>query len=120
MRKYILGFAIFATWAMPLFSQVSNDNEDEVNKIDTRWAQNDYVPGQVLMKFKDTNRVAVKRVRGRFASTSVDKVTQVLQRYGTEDMEQLLPNEKPNRQLRRQKHIMVMSFKSTTCHSFTV
>ena len=80
---------------------VSNDNEDRVNKIDSRWAKNDYVPGQVLVKFKDSNRVTVRRAQGRFTSTSVDKLTAVLQKYGTDEMEQLLPNENPNRQLRR-------------------
>lgn len=80
---------------------VSNDNEDRVNKIDSRWAKSDYVPGQVLVKFKDSNRVTVRRAQGRFASTSVDKLTAVLQKYGTDEMEQLLPNENPNRQMRR-------------------
>ena len=100
-KQYIVGIALLATWAIPSFSQVSNDNEDRANKIDARWAKNDYVPGQILVKFKDTNRVQIRRAQGRFASTSVDRITTVLQKYGTNEMEQLLPNENPNRQLRR-------------------
>lgn len=99
---YILG-VLLSTWTLPMFSQVSNDNEDEVNKVDTRFAKNDYVPGQVLVKFKDANRVQIRRSQGQFASTNVDQVTSVLQKFGVSDMEQLLPNEKPNRQLRRAK-----------------
>ena len=98
---YIIGVVLLSAWAVPSFAQVSNDNEDRVNKIDTRFARQDFVPGQVLVKFKDANRIEVRRVQGRFASTSVDKVTEVLQRYGADEMEQLLPNEKPGRQLRR-------------------
>ena len=105
MKKYIyiIGIALLTVGVLPLFSQVSNDNEDEVNKIDTRWAKNDYVPGQVLVKFKDANRVQVNASRGQFRSTSIDRVTQVLQKYGTDGMEQLLPNENPQRKMRRAK-----------------
>ena len=98
--KYLLAFLLGAM-VMPVCAQVSNDNEDEVNKIDARFTSQDYVPGQVLVKFKDANRITVRRSQGRFASTSVEKVTAVLQKYGTDEMEQLLPNENPHRQLRR-------------------
>ena len=105
MKKniYIIGIALLTAWSLPAFSQVSNDNEDEVNKIDSRFASQDFVPGQVLVKFKDENRIQIRRAQGLFSSTSIDKVTAVLQKYGTDEMEQLLPNEKPNRQLRRAK-----------------
>ena len=103
MKKnlYIIGIALLTAWTLPAFSQVSNDNEDRVNKIDVRWAKNDFVPGQVLVKFKDANRVQVRRSQGQFSSTSIDKVTTVLRKYGTDEMEQLLPNENPNRKMRR-------------------
>ena len=104
MNKYIYIIGVLlSTWTLPVFSQVSNDNEDEANKVDTRFAKNDYVPGQVLVKFKDASRVTIRRASGKFASTSIDRVTEVMQKYGVSEMEQLLPNEKPNRQLRRAK-----------------
>ena len=105
MKKniYIIGIALLAAWSLPVFSQVSNDNEDEVNKIDSRFASQDFVPGQVLVKFKDENRIQIRRAQGQFASTNVGKVTEVMRKYGVSEMEQLLPNEKPNRQLRRAK-----------------
>lgn len=97
----LIGVFLLTVFAIPSLAQVSNDNEDRVNKIDTRWAKNDYVPGQVLIKFKDVNRVTVRRSQGKFASTDFDRVTEVLQKYGTNEIEQLLPNENPNRQMRR-------------------
>ena len=107
MNKYIYIIGVFlSTWTLSVFSQVSNDNEDRVNKIDSRWAKNDYVPGQVLVKFKDSNRVTVRRAQGSLSisneqGVTSDKLTSVLQKYGACEMEQLLPNENPNRQLRR-------------------
>ena len=85
----------------PAFSQVSNDNEDEVNKIDSRASKCDYVIGQVLVKFSDQQTVKVRKSGKRFAATNVDPVTEVLQKYGVEEMEQLLPNENPQRKMRK-------------------
>ena len=105
MKKYlyIIGVAFWLMGSVTISAQVSNNNEDEVNKVDTRFAAHNYVPGQVLVKFKDENRVTIRRAAGKFASTSVDKVTEVLHRYGAGEMEQLLPNQKPNRQMRRSR-----------------
>lgn len=103
LNKYILCTFLLTAWAVPALSQVSNNNEDEVNKIDSRYANQNFVSGQVLVKFKDANRVSVRRAQGKFASTNVNKVTTVLQKYGADEMEQLLPNEKPNRLLKRAK-----------------
>lgn len=96
---YLLGLALLVVGTMPAFSQVSNDNEDEVYKIDARAGHNDFVPGQVLVKFKDANRVQINRTRGIVSSTNVTKLTDVLRKYGVNEMEQLLPQENPNRQL---------------------
>lgn len=80
---------------MPAFSQVSNDNEDEVYKIDARAGQNDFVPGQVLVKFKDGNPMNVSRARGKFRSAGNSAVDAVLKEFGVETMDKLLPNAKP-------------------------
>ena len=91
------------THALSLHAQlVSNDNEDEVNKIDQQAARfNNYVPGQVLVKFSDRQRVKVNRIKGKFSSTSVASVTDVMQKYDVEEMEQILPGEKAGRPLRK-------------------
>ena len=91
--------------AMPSLAQVvSDNNEDRVNKIDQRMAQFDeFVPGQVLVKFKDSSPVTVRKAKGRFQSTSRSSVDAVLQAFGVDTMEKLLPNEKAGRTLRKAK-----------------
>ncbi|MBQ6188345.1 MAG: S8 family serine peptidase [Prevotella sp.] len=84
---------------------VSNNNEDEVNKVDTRFAQ-DFVPGQVLVKFKDESTIQVRRANGKYRSASISAVDQLLQSYGVDDMEKLFPEEKvakPKSKLRKRK-----------------
>lgn len=106
MKKYRYLFSLVLLWAvaMPMFSQVvSNDNEDEVYKVDSRFAKNDFVPGQVLVKFKDEHRVSISRAKGKFLAADRNAVNAVLQKYGTEEMEQLLPREKAGRTLRKAK-----------------
>ena len=99
--KYIINISLLLVGVLPAFAQVSNDNEDGVNKIDVRLSRQDFVPGQVLMKFKDSNKVQVRQAGGHFASVSLKHVSAVLEKHGVEQMEQLLPNENPNRKLAR-------------------
>lgn len=101
--RYLLGIALLSVAAVPAFSQVLDDNEDEVVKMNAEQSVADYVPGQVLLKFKDEVRVKVSKARGQFASTSVEKVTSVLKKFDVRNMEKILPNEKPDRQLARSK-----------------
>ena len=103
MKKiiYTIGIALLAAIVLPSTAQVSNDNEDEVNKISPRFSRQDYVPGQILVKFKDTNRITIHRSRGKFTSTSVDGITKILKKYCADEIEQLLPNQKPRRTLAR-------------------
>lgn len=108
MKKYRYLFSLVLLWAvaMPMFSQVvSNDNEDEVYKVDSRMGMYDFVPGQVLVKFKDESGISVQRVKGKFKAASVSSVNTVLRDFDVDDMEKLLPNEtaKPKNQLRRAK-----------------
>ena len=99
----ILGLSLLlGAMAMPAFSQVSNNNEDEVYKVDQRFGQ-DFVPGQVLVKMKDSSPANVRRVKGKFQSAGIGQLDAVLQEFGVEDMEKLLPHEKPGRPLRKAK-----------------
>lgn len=102
-RSFIFGLSLLlSAMAMPAFSQVSNNNEDEVYKVDHRYGH-DFVPGQVLVKMKGSSPAKVRRVQGRFQSAGVNRLDAVLQEFGVENMEQLLPHEKPGRALRRAK-----------------
>ena len=100
-NKYLMVLALYMVGLLPISAQVSTDNEDGVAKINILQSRQDFVPGQVLMKFKDSNRVQVRHVGGRFSSVGLNRVSEVLQKHGVEQMEQLLPNENPNRKLAR-------------------
>ena len=102
-NRYLLGLALLVVGTMPAFSQVSNDNEDEVNKIDARAGRYDFVPGQVLVKFKDDSSAGIQRARGKFRSSSISAVDNLLKDYGVKDVEKLFPNEeaKPKARLRK-------------------
>lgn len=86
-----------------VFSQVSNDNEDGVNKVDERQKLN-FVPGQAIVKFKDESSIEVKHnAQGRFRVASINDVDKILRDFGADKMEKLFPAEtpKPQSQLRR-------------------
>jgi len=100
-NRYLISLVLLLVGTMPAFSQVSNDNEDEVYKIDARVGKNAYVPGQVLLKFKDESPVKVSRTRGVFNSVDNNAVSAVLKEFGVNKMDKLLPNENPNRTLRK-------------------
>lgn len=87
---------------MPTFSQVSDDNEDGVVKMNADRSRYDFVEGQVLVKFKDESPVKVSKARG-LVTTNVGQLTSILEKYGANEMEKVLPNEKPGRQLRKSR-----------------
>lgn len=102
MRRYCFLTILVSMVSLAAFPQVSSDNEDGVAKIETRFARQDFVAGQVLVKFSDANRVRLSRSRGMI-TTNLSRVSDVLSKYGVGDMEQLLPNENPKRQLRKSR-----------------
>lgn len=94
---------LLAAAGLSVSAQVSNDNEDAVNKIaQGGGSRYDFVPGQVLVKFKDASPVTVQS-KSKKVSASVKSVDAVLKAFGVTKMEKLLPNEKPNRPLARSK-----------------
>lgn len=84
---------------LPLQAQVSNNNEDEVYKTSQRHSSYDFVPGEVIVKFKDTSTAKISRARGQFTSVGISDVDAVLQEFGVEQMEPLLPKENSDRTL---------------------
>ena len=91
-NRLLLGLALLVAGALPTLAQVSNDNEDGVYKVDERAGRNDFVPGQVLVKFKDESPVNVNKARGMFRSVSNNAVNAVLKEFNVEKMDKLLPN----------------------------
>jgi hypothetical protein len=55
LKSFLLAIAVLLA-AIPLQAQqmVSNNNDDEVNKVDPSVARNAYRPGEVIVKFKET------------------------------------------------------------------
>ena len=101
--RRILLMTLFLIGVLQVSAQVSNDNEDEVYKVDQRF-QKDFVPGQVLVKMKDGSPAKVrKNAKGKFQSSSLSQLDAVLTTFGVEDMEQLLPNAKVGKTPRRAK-----------------
>lgn len=98
---YLLGLMLLmAGYTSNVSAQVSNDNEEAVNKISEQGLDN-YVPGQVLVKFKDSSPVNVRRAAGKFQSVDKETVNAVLKEFGAKKIDKLFPNDNPNRQLRR-------------------
>lgn len=94
---------LLAVTGLSVSAQVSNDNEDAVNKTAQGAASRyDFVPGQVLVKFKDASSVSIQS-KSKSVSASVKSVDAVLKAFGATKMEKVLPNEKPNRPLARSK-----------------
>lgn len=105
MKTYslVLASLIGGLSALPATAQVSNDNEYGVYQVDASQTVQAFVPGQVLVKFKDSQPVSVQRQRGVYKSTSSLGVNNVLAKYGVSSMEKLLPAEvaKPQSALRK-------------------
>lgn len=69
----------------------SNDNEDEVVKID-RANMGAYREGEILVKFKSDGAVQMRAPqRKAFATTKVSAVDQLLNEIGVDSVEQLMP-----------------------------
>ena len=93
-NRLLLGLALLVAGALPTLAQVSNDNEDGVYKIDEHAGRNGFVPGQVLVKFKDETSVNVNKARGMFRSVDNSAVNAVLKEFNVEKMDKLLPGAK--------------------------
>lgn len=99
-KRFLLGIALLLV-GMPVCAQVSNDNEDEVYKVE-RPQTKDFVPGQVLFKLKDGQQAKVRRAGGQ-ATAGISSLDKVLKEFTVQEMEQLLPNAKVTGTPRRAK-----------------
>lgn len=95
-RAACVAAAMLMSAAAPAQAQVSGDNEDGVWKTDPSVRRDAgrgaFVPGQVIVKFRDDATVRVSRPNGRFQSVSATGVDQLLRRYGATDMARLVSN----------------------------
>lgn len=87
--KKILLLACIALCSTSMFAQVSNNNEDGVYKVD-RHSQGAYRQGEVIVKFKADGAVK-KMARGKFKTSAVNSVDQILAELGATEVEPLMP-----------------------------
>ena len=92
LRSILAGLLILTS--VPAFSQyVSNDNDDEVNKVNDHFARQAFRDGEIIVKFNPQSAVNVKRrANGKFVTSSVGSVDAVLRAVGVDEMEELMPN----------------------------
>ena len=90
-KSILLAIAVLFA-AIPLQAQmVSNNNDDEVNKVDPSVARNAYRPGEVIVKFKETSAVQMRCKAGKFQTSGLSKVDKVLNYLGVNEADQLMP-----------------------------
>ncbi len=91
-RKSIITLLLLVCLALPALAQmVSNNNDDEVNKVDQS-ATKAYRPGEVIVKFKEASRVKMRsNAKGKFATAGVSQVDQVFNLLGVSEADQLMP-----------------------------
>lgn len=102
IANLLVATILMAAYTINVQAQVSNDNEDEVYKVERPQAK-DFVPGQVLFKLKDGQQAKVRRAAGRVQSAGISSLDKVLKEYAVQEMEQLLPNAKVTGTPRRAK-----------------
>lgn len=91
LKSFLLTTAVLLA-ALPLQAQmVSNNNDDEVNKVDPSVARNAYRPGEVIVKFKETSAVQMRCKAGKFQTSGLSKVDKVLNYLGVNEADQLMP-----------------------------
>ena len=92
-KSFLLTVALLLA-SLPLQAQqmVSNNNDDEVYKVDERAARNAYRPGEVIVKFKESSPVTIKSdSKGKFMTSSVSSIDKVMSEIGVLEAEQLMP-----------------------------
>ncbi len=101
MKKLFI-LTIMALTCMVCLAQ-SNNNEDEVVKIDW-YNQHATKEGELIVKFADNTTLQLQNDnRGMLQTTGMQKVDALLQQYPVARAERLCPNDNPNRELKTTK-----------------
>lgn len=101
MKKLFI-LTIMALTGMVCLAQ-SNNNEDEVVKIDW-YNQHATKEGELIVKFADNTTLQLRNdARGTLQATGINTVDALLQAYPVAKAERLCPNDNPNRELKTSK-----------------
>ena len=91
LLKSLLLAAVVAVTVPSTAQMVSNNNDDEVNKVDQH-ATKAYRQGEVIVKFRDATPVKMRsNAKGKFSTSGVSKVDQVFNALGVTEADQLMP-----------------------------
>lgn len=104
----------FAVWGQTTLFR-DNGSNDPV-KIDSRQQQFEYVPGQILVKFKDPVMVKPSKVDG-LAKSSVASVDAILQRFNITTMEKVFEKAEPLKEKRLLKDFAGNEFEQPNLHN---
>ncbi len=85
----MLATAVAAMAVAPSYAQTAQQSEADVVTLDSRFK--DYRQGEVLVKFKTTSGVNVRRKAGKFASSGVTAVDDAMRNLGISEIEELMP-----------------------------
>jgi hypothetical protein len=96
MTMLLAGFAL-SSWGQ------DRNNQDGVAKVNVNTSAYDFVPGQVLVKFKASSPVTVNQAKGQFQAVSASTVNTLLTEFGVKEMEKLLPDQVAGRALSKAK-----------------
>lgn len=101
MKKVLTMFCLLLACAYG-FAQ-SNNNEDEVVKIDW-YNQHATKEGELIVKFADHTTLRLQNdERGTLQATGINKVDALLKQFPVAKAERLCPNDNPNRELKTSK-----------------
>lgn len=96
MKKKLL-FVLILLFATSVYSQeelFNNNKQDEAVKLDARSSQMDFVPNQLLVKFKDELNAVLGKTSGGLAFLGTASVDEIFAKYKVTSAEKLFPNEK--------------------------
>ena len=88
----ILTAAILVSGSLGLMANNPYDGQYEVNRIDARRSSFEYKPGEIIIKFKaDNSGKSLTTTRKGVASPKSSAVNELLQKYGVNKAEELMP-----------------------------
>ena len=93
MKKTL--FFLFVICSLKLYAQEPlfvNLPKDSVVRLDSRMQQFEYVPGEILIRYKDEAAVSNLKLAG-IAQTGIASVDQIFQKYNVNQSERLFPLE---------------------------
>lgn len=91
LAKAFTGVCILASMGVNADAKAPVYEEPVIKLKHGQGSEYDYIPNEVIVKFKDTSGVRVMNTKGKFRTASVKAVDAVMQELGGFEMEELMP-----------------------------